>query len=129
MVSDFDKQVQESRAASEEALKQIDEIQDMIDDTFDKTTNAQFTLHEAKNNADAALKRADQANELAKNASAHAENIKNDADLLFQNASGLNEEADLMAERVDATQAALRTLIQETRSNDTLIIQAKEKVS
>ncbi|XP_044268909.1 laminin subunit gamma-1 isoform X1 [Tribolium madens] len=128
ILTHFDKQVQDSRAASEEALKEVDSIQEVIDDAFDKATDAELTLREAKGNADAALKRALQADELAKNASANAESIKNDADLLFQNASGLNEEADLMADRVEATQSALRTLIQETRSNDTLINQAKEKV-
>lgn len=110
-------------------MKDIDDIQDIITEAFDKTSEGKGTLIDAKTNADDALTKAIQADELAKNASANAANIKNDADLLYQNATNLNVEAELMGERVQATKVALKTLLDETRSNDSFIHQAKEKVS
>lgn len=121
--------MEDSKSASEKALQEIGEIEDIILEAFDNTTKARGTLGEAKRNADEALQKALQAEELAKNASSNAENIKNDADLLYKNATNLNGEADLMAGRVEATEASLKTLLHETKSNDTLIHQAKDKVS
>ncbi|KAJ3635456.1 hypothetical protein MTP99_008363 [Tenebrio molitor] len=128
VLTHFDKQVEDSKSASEKALQEIGEIEDIILEAFDNTTKARGTLGEAKRNADEALQKALQAEELAKNASSNAENIKNDADLLYKNATNLNAEADLMAGRVEATEASLKTLLHETKSNDTLIHQAKDKV-
>lgn len=128
LLPDFDKKVKDSKAAAEDALKNIDDIQDIITEAFDKTSEAKGTLIDAKTNADDALIKAIQADELAKNASANAASIKNDADLLYQNATNLNVEAELMGERVQVTKIALKTLLDETRSNDSFIHQAKEKV-
>lgn len=126
---DFDRQVKESKQAAEEALTQIEEIQQAIDNAFEKAYEAQTNLKEAKSNADSALRKALEADVLAKNTSANAENIKNDAEILFKNASVLGEEAILMSGRVSNTKSEFNTLLDQTRSNDTLIQQAKEKVS
>ncbi|XP_063925380.1 laminin subunit gamma-1 isoform X2 [Zophobas morio] len=128
ILTHFDKQIQDSRSEAEKALQQIDDIQDIIDEASDKALQANKMLAEAKYNADQALVNAKNASGLAKNASINAEGLKNDADLLYQNATKLNEEAELMAGRVEATGGALKTLLQETKTNETLINHAKEKV-
>ncbi|KAJ3663785.1 hypothetical protein Zmor_008012 [Zophobas morio] len=127
ILTHFDKQIQDSRSEAEKALQQIDDIQDIIDEASDKALQANKMLAEAKYNADQALVNAKNASGLAKNASINAEGLKNDADLLYQNATKLNEEAELMAGRVEATGGALKTLLQETKTNETLINHAKEK--
>ncbi|RZC40648.1 laminin subunit gamma-1, partial [Asbolus verrucosus] len=128
LLSEFDKKVKDSKDAAEQALKKFDNIEDIITEALDKTNNAQKTLSEVKERTSVALEMALNTDSLAKNVSANAENIKNDAKVLSNNATGLNAEAELMAERVQVTEYDLKTLIDQTRSNDTLIHQAKEIV-
>lgn len=85
-------------------------------------------MDQAAKNADLALQKAHQANALAKNASIKADNVKHESELLYKNATALVEEAGLMYDRVQNTEGELKSLVEKTRSNTSLVNEAKEKV-
>ncbi|XP_018318768.1 laminin subunit gamma-1 isoform X2 [Agrilus planipennis] len=127
-LSHFDKQVKESKAAAKQAIQQIPEIQQLIDEASDKANEAENSLKDAKFNADNALRTVTQADSLAKAASEKAQQIKAEAEQLYQNATGFKQEANLMADRVDNTDMEYQELYKQTRSNESLIGEAKDKV-
>lgn len=58
-----------------------------------------------------------------------ADRIKKDAELLYKNTTALSEEAELMFDRVRNTEGEFKNLFEKTKSNNTLVNEAKEKVS
>ncbi|XP_018564354.1 laminin subunit gamma-1-like isoform X1 [Anoplophora glabripennis] len=128
LMSEFDTQTQKSKEEAEEALQTIAEIEMIINSTLSNTNEAQENLDDAKLNADLALEKALNANVVAKNASMTAERIKQDAEVLYKNTTALSEEAELMFDRVRNTEGEFKNLFEKTKSNNTLVNQAKEKV-
>ncbi|CAH0546889.1 unnamed protein product [Brassicogethes aeneus] len=128
LFQDFDRQTAKSKQEAEDALNTIEEIVAIINETNQNIGQAEVSLNEAKGSAERALENAKNADYLAKNASANALKIKNSAEVLYQNASDLGNEANLMFDRVTNTEGRLKNLMEITRSNDTLINDAKEKV-
>lgn len=110
-------------------MRTIADIEAIINETQDSIKNAQVDLEEAKKTADLALLKAEQADGLAKNASSKAEQMKLEAETLYKNTSWLGEEAGLMFDRVLNTEGELKNLLQQTRSNDSLVGEAKERVN
>lgn len=129
IISDFDKQVKEHKAAAERALSKIPEIQQIIREAINKTGEANMSLADSKENADYALQTAMQANEVAKQASQMAQSIRNEAEELHRNATGLKNEAGLMAGRVENTEIEYQKLLSQTEANETLISEANAKVT
>ncbi|XP_060520343.1 laminin subunit gamma-1-like isoform X2 [Cylas formicarius] len=128
LLSDSDSQTQKSKEEAEDALNTIPEIEGIILETSDNTVDAQNTLDDARGNADVALEKALQADELAKNASKNAERIKEDAEDLYRNTTFLSDEAGLMYDRVLNTEGELKNLLEKSKSNESLVNEAKEKV-
>lgn len=128
LLRDFDSQTQKNKQEAEEALKSIDDIENIIQETFAKAYDAGSTLAESKTNANQALTTAKEADRLAKNASKNAEVLKNEATALKQNASALKNEAVLMFDRVLDTENELKNLLDQTQNNNSIVEQAKEKV-
>ncbi|KAJ8934790.1 hypothetical protein NQ318_023168, partial [Aromia moschata] len=128
LLKDFDIDTQKSKDEAEAALQTINEIEVIISDISGQTENAQNGLDDAKRNANFALEKAVQAEALAKNASDKVENIKSDARLLYKNTTALSEETELMFDRVQNTEGEYINLLEKTKSNNTLVNEAKEKV-
>lgn len=127
--ADFDKQVRESKEAAHEALKEIPSIQKTINQTITETDEARRSLAGAKQTAESALQTAEEAEELAMHMSERAESIKNEAEQLHNNVTNLQNEAGLMAERVENTVNEFNTLLTQTKKNESLISQAKDTVN
>lgn len=100
----------------------------IIENTNRNIEEGEASLRDAKGGVGVALTNAQNAEELAKDASTTAFKIKKDAEMLHQNATNLGNEANLMFDRVRNTEGRLSTLLEITKSNDTLITEAKEKV-
>lgn len=98
-------------------------------ETIRETYRAQQTLHDATENANTALEKAMQADDLAKNASSAAEKLKDEAIVLGRNATLLGEDAQLLGEKVNVTEIQLNNLLDWTKTNTSLINEAKDKVS
>ncbi|CAH1999429.1 unnamed protein product [Acanthoscelides obtectus] len=128
LLTEFDTQTQKSKFEAETALKSISEIEEIINKIQADTEYAQANLDEGRSNADSALEKAIQADQLAKETSEKAEQIKMEAEQLFLNTTSLSEEADLMFDRVLNTEGELKNLLEQTRSNESLVEEAKEKV-
>lgn len=129
-LSGFDREVQDSKNAAEEALKEIPEIQELLSGTRDKTETARISLDGAKKNAQTARDVALQAqNEFAEQASEETENIREEADKMRNTAAKLRDEAENLAERVAMTDFNLQKLENQANSNGTLIDNAKKKVN
>ncbi|KRT81515.1 hypothetical protein AMK59_6269 [Oryctes borbonicus] len=127
-LSQFDKQVKESEASANEALKKIPEIRQLINETDFQTTQTQGSLDSALQLAQEALQTADAANTMAKQTGEKIDGIKEDAELLHKNASSLKDEADLMADRVENTRVDFNKLQEQSDRNASLLNEAKEKV-
>ncbi|XP_017769174.1 PREDICTED: laminin subunit gamma-1-like [Nicrophorus vespilloides] len=127
-LSEFDKQVQESKEAAQQSLREIPEIRALIDEANDIIGDAQKLLLDAKENAESALDRAKNARDLAIQATKDAENVKLEVEVMSNNATDLKTEAELMADRVENTANEFRRLLEQTGSNDTLLNLAKDKV-
>lgn len=85
-------------------------------------------MEDAQLNANLALEKAIQADDLARNSSERTKQIKSEAEDLRQNTTFLSDEAGLMFDRVLNTEAELKNLLEKSRSNSTLVHDAKEKV-
>ncbi|XP_017769170.1 PREDICTED: laminin subunit gamma-1-like [Nicrophorus vespilloides] len=127
-LSEFDKQVQESKEAAQQSLDELPEIRQLIHDANFKIFEAQKSLLGATENAENALDRAKNARDLAIQATKDAENVKNEAELLSNNATNLQSEAELMADRVENTEIEYNRLMDQMENNGTLLNEAKEKV-
>ncbi|CAH1179506.1 unnamed protein product [Phaedon cochleariae] len=127
-LKDFDTETQKSKDEANEALKTISDIENILMNTLGKINTAQQSLREATNNAASALEKALQADDLAKNASSTAGGAKEEAGVLLRNATLLNENAELLKERVQDSEDKLQTFYSYTRTNESLINEAKEKV-
>ncbi|GJQ78719.1 putative laminin subunit [Trypoxylus dichotomus] len=127
-LSQFDKQVKESEASANEALKKIPEIRQLINETDFQTMDTQGSLDSALQLAEEALQTADAANSMAKEAGEKIGGIKVEAELLHKNASNLKNEADLMGDRVENTRADFNKLQEQSDRNASLLNEAKEKV-
>lgn len=128
LLKEFDSQTKKNKEEAEKALQTISEIRSIIDHNSNQTKLYQDHLDQAAKNADLALQKAHQANALAKNASIKADNVKHESELLYKNATALVEEAGLMYDRVQNTEGELKSLVEKTRSNTSLVNEAKEKV-
>ncbi|XP_050312326.1 laminin subunit gamma-1-like isoform X2 [Anthonomus grandis grandis] len=128
ILTKFDSQTQESKSRAEQSLRTIPEIEQIIQKTKEQIDEAEGTLQDAQLSADYALKKAIEADQLAKNASGQTIKVKQEAELLQKNTTFLADEAGFMFDRVLNTEAELKNLVDKSRSNGTLVQEAKEKV-
>lgn len=129
MFSDFNKQVRDSKEAAQEALREIPVIQKTINQTVRKTDEARLSLAGAKQTAEDALQTAEEAEELAEHMSERAQSVRANAEELHHNVTNLQDEAELMAERIANTVNEFNSLLAYTKKNESLINQAKDNVS
>lgn len=126
----FDREVQASKNSAEEALKQIPEIQRIIDEAKNKTDNAKLSLEGARKNAQIARDVVVQAQkEFAEPASEKTEEIRLEADKMRITAGKLRDEAENLAGRVTVTDHKLKGLEKQITSNGSIIDNAKKMVS
>ncbi|XP_056648982.1 laminin subunit gamma-1-like isoform X1 [Diorhabda sublineata] len=128
LLKEFDSQTRKSKEEADSALQTVNKIESTVKATLLQIQDYQDNLQQAIKNANLASQKAQQANQLANNASIIAEGVKRESELLFKNSTLLSEEAALMFDRVQNTEGELKNLIEKTRSNTSLINEAKEKV-
>lgn len=104
-------------------------IGESIKETTAQTNTAQKDVDDATNSGNLALQKAQEANKLAKDVSFETEQAKIEAELLYKNTSNLLNEAGLMYDRVQNTDGELKSLLEKQRSNESLVNEAREKVS
>ncbi|GLV33913.1 Laminin B2 [Carabus blaptoides fortunei] len=126
----FDREVQASKNSAQEALKQIPEIQRIIDEARNKTDNAKLSLEGARKNAQIARDIVVQAQkEFAEPASEKTEEIRLEADKMRNTAGKLRDEAENLAGRVTVTGHKLKGLEKQITSNGSIIDNAKKMVN
>ncbi|CAG9855702.1 unnamed protein product [Phyllotreta striolata] len=128
LLREFDSQTKKRKKEADAALQTVTDIRTRIDESADKVLEYREHLDQASVNAELALRKAQQANALANNASIKADNIKHESELLYKNSTALVEEAGLMFDRVQNTDGELKSLVENTKSNTSLVNEAKEKV-
>lgn len=110
-------------------MKTIGEIEDIIKKSIKDTADAQSHLEVARKNVDLAIEKVQQANVLANETSIIAKQVKQEAKILFKNTTALREEAGLMFDRVQNTEGQLKNLLEKTKSNESLVHEAADKVN
>ncbi|KAJ8915786.1 hypothetical protein NQ315_004598 [Exocentrus adspersus] len=128
LLIEFDTQTRKSKEEAEAALQTVEDIEAILNNIFNETSGSQDSLDDAKLQVDLALEKALDSNSIAENASTTADRVKQDAEQLYKNLTGLSEEAELMFDRVRNTEGEFKSLLEKTKSNTTLVNEAKEKV-
>ncbi|XP_063244920.1 laminin subunit gamma-1 isoform X2 [Bacillus rossius redtenbacheri] len=128
-LQEFDKQVQDSKGAANEALKDVPEIKRLIAEAENKTRVAEAALQGAVANAQFARDKAQEAEQkYAEQASQEAELIHQGARDTKAEAEKLRDEAGDLAGRVAVTGSKVEELEGQTLQNKDLTTRAKEKV-
>ncbi|XP_025424275.1 laminin subunit gamma-1 isoform X2 [Sipha flava] len=125
----FDKQVQDSKKNATEALEQVSEIKQLIQEADDKTIRAQQALAGAEVSATNARDIAQQAqNTYAEQAGKEANKIKDAAEEMLSEAHKLNDESDGLEKRVEYTAERLKTVESQFEQDQESINEAKTKI-
>ncbi|XP_050698804.1 laminin subunit gamma-1-like isoform X2 [Eriocheir sinensis] len=125
----FDKQVQESYEEAQDALRRVDEIEELIREAEDRTQEAEEALTGAEADAKGARDIAKTAQDTANEASEQAGEVRLKADATKVEASALKDEADQLATRVAATAARVTIYESQVESDEEQVLEAQEKAN
>nr|XP_014275808.1 laminin subunit gamma-1 isoform X1 [Halyomorpha halys] len=128
-LQDFDQQVKESKAKALTALLTVPDIQTLLQEARDKTTNAEEALAGAENNAIYASTTAQSAQkQYAQQASSEATAIRQKAEETKKDASLLRDEVGNLEEKLLINKDKLSKVVSKADENNQFIEKAKEKV-
>lgn len=121
-LNEFDKNVQESKAEAEAALKKVPSIEQQIEEAEHKTRQARENLADAELDALMARDIAREAQNTAEMASEDAGDIKDEAGSTKQRAVELHTEADRLSNDVSDAELRLKSL-EDQASHDMMLAQ------
>ncbi|VVC25129.1 Hypothetical protein CINCED_3A009745 [Cinara cedri] len=125
----FDKQVQDSKTNANEALKQIPQIKQLIEEASDKTTRAQQALAGAESSAINARDTAQKAQKTyVEQAADEANKIKKSTDELVNEVTKLSDESNGLEKRIGFTAERLKTAETQFEQDQGSINEAKTKI-
>lgn len=129
ILSDFDKQVQESHGEAENALNRVAEIERLIVEAEERTLDAENALTGAESDARDARDIAKEAQQTASDASEQAGDVRVKADATKVEASSLKDEADMLASKVAETDSRVSTYEAQAEEDHLQVMEAQEKAN
>ncbi|XP_018015390.1 laminin subunit gamma-1 isoform X2 [Hyalella azteca] len=129
ILEEFDKQVQSSKVAADEALSRIAEIERLIDTAESQTEEAANALTGAEVDARRAKDIAKQAQETAEEASKEAGEVRTRSDSTRLEASELKLQAESLSDAVKGADARLKKHEDQAKEDSVLVLRAQEQAT